>query len=548
MFDRVECGLLGKVRVNQKERSTAKVWVYGYALVVMILTTLPYVIGFLSQGQDWRFSGFVFGVTDGNSYIAKMYSGTAGEWLFRSPFSATHQRGGLFYLPYLLLGKLALFPGDTHLQLVILFHLFRIAAGLAMIVATYDFISVFLSKEPWRRWALVVITLGGGLGWLVVLRRGAGVLGSMPLDFVSPESFGFLALYGLPHLAAARALLLWGLRSFLLQKMPLLPGLLWFVLGFFQPISVLIAWVVATVYVIFNLLETIQGRDHSSLAGWFLSTKNLQKLFWSVVISSPLVIYTIVKSQTDPYISAWSAQNRILSPHPVHYLAAYGLVAVFLIPGVSRMRKETPEWGWMPIGWIVLMPLLVYAPVVIQRRLAEGVWVPMVIVAVKAFESDYRPLSVRWSYLWGAVFPSSILLLVWGAGAARSPRLPLFRPEPEVKSFLYIAENMDRNAVFLTSFQTGNALPAWAPVHVVLGHGPETVDHHQVRKDVDLFYSSGTGKEIRREILKKYHTDFVFWGPRERKLGAWDPRSAAYLSLVYERDPYRIFQVTQRDE
>ena len=44
------------------------------ALVLLGLTSLPYLIGYFRQGTDWRFTGFFLGVEDGNSYIAKMLS------------------------------------------------------------------------------------------------------------------------------------------------------------------------------------------------------------------------------------------------------------------------------------------------------------------------------------------------------------------------------------------------------------------------------------------------------------------------------------------
>ena len=55
--------------------------------------------GFWLQGSDWRFTGFFIGVEDGNSYIAKMLSGTAGNWIFRTPYTAYPQNGFLAFLP-----------------------------------------------------------------------------------------------------------------------------------------------------------------------------------------------------------------------------------------------------------------------------------------------------------------------------------------------------------------------------------------------------------------------------------------------------------------
>ena len=62
-------------------------WCLGLSVVLMLLTSIPYLVGFQEQRGAWAFTGFVFGVGDGNSYIAKMLQGAAGAWLFRTPYS-----------------------------------------------------------------------------------------------------------------------------------------------------------------------------------------------------------------------------------------------------------------------------------------------------------------------------------------------------------------------------------------------------------------------------------------------------------------------------
>jgi len=125
-------------------------WLYSFT--VILLTTIPYLLGLTAEGSEWVFTGFVFGVEDGNSYIAKMLLGASGDWLFRTPYSAAQQSGVLAFLPYLLLGKLAAGP-ELHLQLVILFHLFRIAVIPLAIWATYRFVDYVLQDKSWSAWA-----------------------------------------------------------------------------------------------------------------------------------------------------------------------------------------------------------------------------------------------------------------------------------------------------------------------------------------------------------------------------------------------------------
>ena len=68
-------------------------WAALGALVVMALFSAPYLFGFASQTAEWRFSGFLIGVDDGQSYLAKMGQGARGAWLFTLPYSSEPQAG-----------------------------------------------------------------------------------------------------------------------------------------------------------------------------------------------------------------------------------------------------------------------------------------------------------------------------------------------------------------------------------------------------------------------------------------------------------------------
>jgi hypothetical protein len=96
-------------------------WCLGLSLLLIVLTSIPYLAGFQTQSSEWSYTGFVFGVGDGNSYIAKMLQGESA-WLFRTPYSSV-ESGGVLAFSYLLL-KLAA-ARSAH-QMLALFHL---AAG-----------------------------------------------------------------------------------------------------------------------------------------------------------------------------------------------------------------------------------------------------------------------------------------------------------------------------------------------------------------------------------------------------------------------------------
>lgn len=534
-------GLRGQV--TRPERR----FVLAFGALVMLATTLPYLLGYAVQGTDFRFTGFVFGVEDGNSYIAKMLSGWAGAWLFRSPYTASPQRGLLFYLPYLLLGKLAAPPG-LHEQLVALYHLFRVAAGMLSILATYDFLAYFVQDVRLRRTGLALVTLGGGLGWALVAAGRVEWLGSQPLDFISPETFGFLGIFGIAHLPLGRALLLWALLAYLRlygavfetpDRRPPWKGAaalsaLWLASGVFNPLCLLVAGLVIVIH-LGGLL--IWGRRRASeftqprLAAW---RRLALQVVGAGLLPGLLLAYNLAVALADPYASGWTAQNRILSPHPAHYLLAYGLLIPYCWVGGRRLLREDFPGGWFLVGWVLAVPLLVYLPVDLQRRLTEGAWVAIGALGMAALDQpaagaarpDWRlaPLLLA--------FPSTLFLLAGGLMSAYRPGPPRFIASDQARLFETLQQRAPVGAVTLCAYETANPLPAWAPVRVLAGHGPESLQKTELLLQIQLFFDPAAPDALRRGLIREYGIEYVIWGEAEKALGSWQPGGADFLEPV----------------
>jgi len=521
-----------------------RLWCLWYGVVLAGITTLPYLMGMAVDGDGWFFTGFVFGVEDGNSYIAKMLLGQIGDWLFRTPYSTEIQNGVLAFLPYLLLGKLAA-PPEGHIQLVVLFHIFRVLCIPFTVWAIYQFISVYIEDLRWRRWAIVLGTIGGGLGWLILAVSGSAWLGSLPLEWISPESFGFLAIYGLPHLVLARGLLFLTMVLFLRAednpKWSWLAGCVILLLLLVQPLSVLTLAAVIGAYNLLVLIHSLLQREPQIYRPLFFNTLRM------IIPPLPLFAYFVVSFSTDPFLAAWTGQNQILSPHPVHYLLAYGLMIPFLIvPFRKRVWKTRPQW-LLPIGWLAAGLLLAYFPHNLQRRLPEGIWVAMVTLAALGMAELWRRRP------WGKMFVrvsiacaliSSALLLIGGLQAVARPELPMFRPDGEVRAFQELERISPPNSIVLASYSTGNALPAWVSVRVLVGHGPESANLEELLPVVSAFFYEGWDALQRENFLDEHQVDFIFYGPFERELGGWDPDSSSALILRYDENGYRIYEVS----
>jgi hypothetical protein len=150
-----------------------------------------------------------------------------------------------------------------------------------------------------------------------------------------------------------------------------------------------------------------------------------------------------------------------------------------------------------------------------------------------------RRIGLGWTSL---CFITTILLFVGGINAARYMAEPLFRTADQVRAFEMLAEAGEKGEIVLSSFETGNALPAWVPMRVVIGHGPESIQLETLKPQVEKFYHLDTSDDERLDLLDTFGVAYVFWGPAERNLGGWYPGRARYLELIGEAGEYQVYR------
>jgi hypothetical protein len=519
-------------------------WLRIAGLLIILFTTIPYLAGYFQQSDDWRFSGFLLGLEDGNSYIAKMLTGTYGSWLFRSPYSVMPQTGVVAFLPYILLGKLA-YPPEAHDQLVALFHIFRFFAGGFLIWVTYLFCSKFIEKVVYRRLASLMILLGGGLGWTGLILTGGNTGWGGSLEFYSPEAFGFLSLLGLPHLIMARGLLLLGFVYFLksLEKEKswensVKGGICWFFIGFFQPLTIVIGYGVLGCYLLIQLILTEKQK-------WGSVLRYAGNGAIMAGISSPWVLYNFLFFNSDPYLKAWYGQNIISSPPVVDYLLSFGVFLVVGIPGLVQIFKmQSKEYFILP-AWILCAGILAYAPYNLQRRFIDGIWVAIVILIFFSLESILRKPACRLiaRVVISLSFISPILILMVVLMGILKPAEPVFRSANEIKMVNTLEKQVSPGDVIVSDYKTANSLPAWIPVRVIAGHGPESVNLKNELSNIERFFSDQNDEQWQRDFIKINQIRFIVITPETTRLYGWHLADGLPLQKIYDSGDYKVYRV-----
>jgi hypothetical protein len=264
-------------------------------------------------------------------------------------------------------------------------------------------------------------------------------------------------------------------------------------------------------------------------------------------------MYFVLKFTTDPYLKAWTEQNRIFSPHPFHAILAYGLMLFPAILGVLHIIRSKRWTGLLLVAWVIAFPAFAYLPHNLQRRLPDGIWIAWIILAALGVHNlgNFARRQSMWRVILMTLsVPTSLMLFISALQVSTHPRIPLHRPAEEVEIFKWLRNEGGKDSVVLSSFHTGNAVPAWAPVTVVLGHGPETANHDHLRSQVAAFYSGEMDREDQFQFLRAQQVDYVFFGPEEREFGEMDFYQSVDFELRMTIGEYQLFEVTfrERDE
>jgi hypothetical protein len=536
-------------------------WVAAWATVALLAANAPILLGWALSTPETQFGGSTYNVEDVNSYLANMRQGAQGAWLYHNPYTPEAHPGTLVYLHYLLLGKLAAWSG---LSLEGTYHLARVLCGALLLVVAYLFIARFTPHRAVRRIAFLLIVFSGGLGWVLIVLEQPGWQSSLPVDLISPEGYTFLTLYSPPHIALATAGVLGGvLCVFEAMSCPRVG---------FALVGSLILAIVAQIGA-FYLVAPFAALG----VYWAIIALHRRRPDWRalgmIVIASllpaALAGYTLAVFGRNPVYRAWAAQNQVRSPHPLHYLAGYAIAGTLALLGAVHAVRKRQRQLVLPLAWTALVPVLLYLPVNVQRRLIIGAPVPIGLLAGCGLaccvalpfgrSSLVRRLSRHPRYsrqgmrrlLVGAVVLLTALtnmLLIGGNCIAVTRRAPpVYHSAAELAALDWLRANTTPQDTVLSSYKTGNYVPARAGNRVVLGLGTQTVDAERKKSEVRRFFDTIEEDDWRQALLARYGVAYVLVGPHERALGSFDPGSVSYLRVVYHADGYAIYQVVSVD-
>jgi hypothetical protein len=190
-----------------------------------------------------------------------------------------------------------------------------------------------------------------------------------------------------------------------------------------------------------------------------------------------------------------------------------------------------------------MMPLVVYLPINVQRRLAEGIIVPVSILAVAGLRLAFKShRKLARNLVLALTLPTALLLWLGGLFSAMAGERPLFNPAAELELMDRLNNLAPRDSVVLSRKETGNILPARTDLIAYVGHGPETIDSEAKQERAQRFFEGTLSVDERQALLAE--VDYVFFGPLEAELAGDLPEG---LIVLNPGEPYLIYEVPHDD-
>jgi hypothetical protein len=525
-------------------------WAWSWALLVMVAASLPYLLLLAITPPGRVFWGFVNNPDDHCVYLAWMRQAADGHFFFRNLFTGDRQSGLTVNLFFWALGTFARF---THLPLAIVYHLARFGFGTLLLVLVYHLAAFVTEDRRSRRAAFGFVAVSAGLGWLIW--PGTAVTDPLhaPVDTWQPEAITFLSLYANALFCAAMAAMV-GIFLLLLAaerggklRPAVYAGLLLFLLGNFHSYDVI------TVAVVWSGYLFVMG-----LLSRRLPIAELRQGAVAAAIGLPAVLYQYYLLRTDPVFQARAA---VETPSPVLwcYLLGYGFLLPmgFLGAGCLIVRGFFRRPGALfPIVWAVIGFTVIYIPVSFQRKLAEGLHLPLALLAGLGAVELARRVKLRPAYTPALV---GLLLLLTVPTNARfvardwnraihenvgSTGLHLvFWPGSELEAMRRLREWVPRDALIQALPPTSCLIPAMSGRRVWAGHWGETPDFGVKYGPVVRFFSADTPSDWRRQFLAQTGITHIFAGPDERALAKDSLGHEPFLHLLHRLGDTWVYEV-----
>jgi len=517
-----------------------KEWIFIIIISFLLTITIsvPFLYSLSQNNELYTYNGkHSISPADISIYYSYINQVKDGNILLINQF--TPEQDNLKILNIFWLGA-GFFTKIFNLSPMISFHILKIILIPLLVISLYLFLNLFIKNQKLKLILICFLSFSSGLGmWFSNLNVEFNSFLKSPIDLWVSESNIFASMYHSPHFSLSWILIIFTFIFFILSfqrkkwSYSILSGISALILLQFHPYHFITIYFVALTYAIYQIA----------------SNKNFKFIIYFIIlffISVPSIIYHFFTLK-DPLIYARSLQNITLSPPIIYVVLGFGIFLPLAIWGIYKIFKLKKEDKYIfLIIWFIGSLLLAYLPEFqFQRRLLQGIQLPMIILAIAPFWTLIKKYvhKTKNSYLLAIIFLPSLLILMPTTiynisrdihlSKIYNPNFYIEKPQKEIIDFLQ--EKTDYQGVVLSEDTfLMNVLPANIKTKVFLGHGHETIDFENKRTLISQFLNQEFSKEETKNFVKKYNISYIL---SKAEL------NYKFISLIETFNDYNIYQV-----
>lgn len=546
--------------------------------IVLVLTSLPVVYGYLTAPADKQYMGIMVNVPDHVQYFSWMREFTT-HWLSANKLTPEPNEPIFFNLLWFGLARIGVALGlPFELSYRVMFEAMRVVSTVLFLLLVYRMSAWFFTDALRRRAAFLIATFTSGFGWVLVVMKYTITPGELinPLDVYVAEGNTFYSALAFPHFLGA-ALYIWTfdlvLRGQAKRQLryAVVAGLFAQFMGWQHAYDLVIVYAVLGVYALCLLL-----RDRR--LPWFM----IVNILIIGILSGWPALYSFLLTKLDPLWGEVLAQfdnAGVFTPPPHRLPVLLGIpfllaILAVIADGIASVRvgrwiaasrpvadEQTSNNDLFIKAWFLISFVLVYLPVDFQIHMLNGWQVPIAILATVAL-FDYiapfaqrklaqrgREASLASIQRWATVaivlliLPTNLYLWAWRFVDLHRHDYPYYLYNVELEAFKWLEQNVQPDDVVLSSLTTGQYVPMFTGAHAYVAHWAQTLDFFEKRDAAQRFFDAQIADDERARILQAHSVDYVLIGPAERALGDFSPNRSSLLSEVYGNSLVQIYRV-----
>jgi hypothetical protein len=534
-------------------------WLYvgAFILVVLALTTLPFLFAYQSAPDDQQFMGIMVNVADHAQYFSWMRESRT-QVLVPNQMTPESSTPLLFNFLWWTLGRIQNLTGMDYAGL---FQITRWLAGAFVMAATYLFCAVVFQNRTKRWIAFVMGTLGGGVGWIWIVLKYLSPATIQPdganFTLFASEPNTFFNVLAFPHFSIAAGLIAVIFTLVLLGQKSQNMRYAWAAAAVSLLLSVQHAYDMFIIYPVIGLYALfIWTRDRKFpiylfKMGVIVVLVSMWPALQAFLITTADDVWRGVLSQFDN-AGAWTPSPLLL---PI--LMGFGwLLAIWALDIRTPWHKRDDTHLFI-MAWFLSHFVLIYLPMNFQIHLLSGWQVVIGVLATiglytrvlpflrRIFKNRSPQTLTRFAAvgLILLVIPVNVYLFGWRFVDLRRAEAPYYMPTDTVAAYDYLETQVASDDVVLSSLTVGQYVPMLTGARAFLAHWAQTLDFYGKENMVTAFFNAETDDETRQDVLRQYSVDYVLFTPEEQALGAYDPADAPYLNEVFSQGDAVVYAV-----